>query len=227
MQIFNTRWFTSYCQLCRTPSTNNRLCTDCIAQLTYAGLRCVQCGMPLTDHTLSICGACLAHPPAFDRVYSPLIYAPPLNHLISHFKYHGRLELCETFADILITHLNTQNSLLPDCLIPVPLHKNRLIQRGYNQANELAHCLARRLNLPCVKNCIIKTKHTSPQTALTRRARMKNLRNAFSVQNPPQYARVAIVDDVITSATTAAEIARLLKQNGVAWAEVWSIARSQ
>jgi ComF family protein len=151
--------------------------------------------------------------------------------LIYQFKYQPYLkELSETLASILIEHFvisqkNTDEIWDNSVLIPVPLHKNKLKERGYNQSEELAKELAKILKIPVISNCLIKIKSTAPQMELSKEEREKNLLNAFLIKNPSTIARgkkVFLVDDVYTTGSTMEECANVLKTYGAK--QVWGIA---
>jgi len=115
---------------------------------------------------------------------------------------------------------------LPECIIPVPLHKHRLHERGFNQALELARLIARQLKVPLNYSLCRREKATPFQSGLSARQRKQNLRNAFNVIQTPAYNHVAIFDDVVTTGSTVNELARQLKEEGVEIIEVWAIART-
>jgi ComF family protein len=115
----------------------------------------------------------------------------------------------------------------PEVLLPVPLHPARLRERGFNQALELARPLARRFDRPLLIDAVRRIRATPPQTGTDRGARRRNIRNAFALHRPLPWRHVAIVDDVMTTGSTVAELARLLRRNGVERVQVWVAARAQ
>ncbi len=146
--------------------------------------------------------------------------------LISRFKYHHTLRLTETLTNLMLAYLRTHSEPLPDCILPVPLHPARIRERGFNQATEIARTLSRRIKVPYDKHCVVRIKKTPPQTSLKRKQREQNLKGAFALRRRPPPGRIAVLDDVMTTGTTFAEIAKLLKRNGVEYIEVWSLART-
>lgn len=116
----------------------------------------------------------------------------------------------------------------PDCLLPVPLAKKRLRQRGYNQAAMLAHWLGTSLNLPVNEQLLKRTKETPAQQGLNAKARKRNLRGAFTLLNAEQVQgrHVALIDDVLTTASTADAISRLLIEAGARRVDVYCLART-
>ena len=116
---------------------------------------------------------------------------------------------------------------LPDVLIPVPLHKLRLLKRGFNQAYELGAYASRLLKIPMRTNGLERLRNTQAQSGLTRKQRRRNMRGAFYWQGsgkPGQH--VALIDDVMTTGTTVNECARVLKKAGAKRVDVWVAARA-
>ncbi len=118
----------------------------------------------------------------------------------------------------------------PDLVLPVPLAPARLRERGYNQAWELARRVARRLAVGADPQLLLRIRDTAHQLALPPAARAGNVRGAFAVE-PRRRAeiagrRIAVVDDVMTTGSTAAELAQVLKQAGAAAVEIWVVART-
>lgn len=171
------------------------------------------------------CGPCLLKPPAYDHAIASLTYAPPIDRLIGQLKYHQRLSTCRSFAQLLEKQITRFESPLPDALVAVPLHQQRLRQRGFNQSLEIARPLARLVNRPLVTDLVKRHKATTPQTGLSGVARRKNLRGAFSVTRPVAYRHLALVDDVMTTGSTAQELALTLKKAGATRVDIWVVAR--
>jgi ComF family protein len=204
------------------------LCAGCEMDLPRNDHCCSVCAEPLQSAIEGlVCGACLRHPPRFDRCVAPYRYAYPLDHMVRALKYgsavaHGRV-LADVFARSV---LPIEREAWPEILLPVPLGRARFIKRGYNQALELATHLARELAIPLHTDVLVRARDTREQAGLDRKARRKNLRNAFALVRPLPAAHVAIVDDVVTTGSTANEIARVLKRAGAEKVEVWAIARA-
>jgi len=114
----------------------------------------------------------------------------------------------------------------PQCILPVPLHKKRLRQRGFNQSIELARPVAKKTGLTLLLNHVVRVRETEAQTGLDAKQRRKNIRGAFECVKAMPYEYVAILDDVVTTGSTVNELARVLKKAGVKRVDVWSIARA-
>ena len=115
----------------------------------------------------------------------------------------------------------------PERIIPVPLHAQRISQRGFNQAAELARYLSRALAIPIAINAVTRVRQTSPQTGLPENSRRKNVRGAFHARADVYGRHVAIVDDVVTTGSTVSELALTLKRSGAKRVDVWALARTR
>ena len=224
---------TSIAQLLRLPaicglcnhyhSGQLALCTECTTLLTPLGPACCYCALPLPDAAFLVCGQCCRKRPYVDTVITAYRFEEPLRALLHEFKYHEGLHLL-TYLITLMLHALPAGLYNTECLIPVPMHPKRLRQRGFNQAAELAKQLSRRLKLPVDLSHCQKTINTAPQAGLTAQARQKNLRHAFQVKSTP-YRHVTLIDDLMTTGSTANELARMLKNQGVDRVDLWCCAR--
>lgn len=126
----------------------------------------------------------------------------------------------------MIDYIESQQAFMPNYLLPVPLHRRRLKERGYNQALEIARPLARYFHLEISPGVCRRTQATPAQSGLNRKAREKNLRNAFRLIEDVTGLHVTLVDDVVTTGTTVTELARCLKRGGATRVDVWAVART-
>jgi len=211
------------CLLCDAPAGPDHLCPACAAELPRVPLACPRCGMPVV--TPGLCADCLRRPPPFDAVIAPLVYTGPVRHLLTAFKFHGRLSHGVPLAHHLLAAIRERGEGLPEALLPVPVHARRLRERGYNQSLELARTLAVELDLPLLPRALERVRATPPQMSLPEAARAANVRGAFAVRGPLP-GHVALVDDVLTTGATAAELARLLKRQGCERVDLWCVARA-
>lgn len=216
--------YPDHCQLCDAPATEG-LCPSCREDLPYNRHACIQCGLPLPQPLEVVCGNCQQKPPPVDRSWIPFLYAAPLDRLIGQFKFSEQLPRGRLLSRLLEQQLPAALPM-PELLIPVPLHPDRLRQRGYNQALELAKPLARRLGIPIDHRSCQRTVQTRPQHALQKQQRARNLRGAFRIIRPLAARHVALVDDVVTTGNTVNELARQLKRAGVVQVDVWAVART-
>lgn len=216
------------CLLCHAQTPAGRdLCEACDRSLPRMQAACPRCGAPGTAvGTEAVCGECQKHPPAYGSTRALFHYAPPVDRLIQHLKYHGRLELSRVLGGYLGQHLLTLNDPLPDVVVPVPLHVTRLRERGYNQSLEIARFVARQLGIPLDWQGTQRTRPTAPQMELPRDQRKKNVRGAFTTRKPFGGQRIAILDDVMTSGHTVNALAECLLDNGAKEIRVWVVARA-
>ncbi|HKH20400.1 MAG TPA: ComF family protein, partial [Gammaproteobacteria bacterium] len=111
-------------------------------------LRALRPTLPVASSDITLCGACQRQPPAIDATIALYLYQHPIDHFIHQLKFHGRLAHAWLLGCLLTKHLAARLSLLPDCIVPVPLHPHRIRARGFNQALELARQIGRRLQVP-------------------------------------------------------------------------------
>ncbi|MGE0080717.1 MAG: ComF family protein [Thiohalomonadaceae bacterium] len=208
------------CALCGVPGT--LLCAGCHADLPRLDAACERCGEPLP--VAGVCGHCLREPPPFDRTRAAFRYASPLSELVLRLKFQGALHLALLLGELLAGRLVAADPR-PDLIVPVPLHPARLASRGYNQALELGRPLARALGVPLAHDLCRRVRDTAAQSSLDPEGRRRNVRGAFAVYGPVP-ARVAILDDVITTGATLAELARVLRRAGARHVEAWALART-
>jgi len=211
------------CLLCAAPGDAGLdLCGACRSALPWNRTACARCGLPLTL-AAPACGHCLRAPPPFAATVAPWVYAFPLDRLLPRLKFHGDLAAGALVATLWAEALRSAPP--PQALVPVPLHRDRLRERGYDQALELARPLARGLGVPLRADALRRTRATSAQSALAAGARRRNVRGAFAVGGRALPAHVALVDDVMTTGATLGECARVLRAAGVARVDVWVVAR--
>ncbi|MCM5678758.1 ComF family protein [Schlegelella sp. S2-27] len=220
----------SLCAVCLTWQAQ-RVCPACIARFAPKVQRCLRCAARVPDG-MSTCGACLRRPPPFMLAVAAADHHYPWSRLVADLKFHAGLDLVEPLAQRLFAALQGRagNPVSPDLILPVPLSRARLAERGYNQAWELSRWLARRLGLPAHADWLLRLRDTAHQIDLSLPQRQSNLRGAFAVQPRRLGAlrgrQVAIVDDVMTTGATAGELARTLLQAGAAGVQVWVVTRT-
>jgi ComF family protein len=211
----------SSCALCGG-ACGQAVCLPCRGQYVVARRRCPRCANPLPDdEPATNCGACLADPPCFDSTVVASDYAAPLDQLVLQLKFGGQLALAPWFAQLLRDAvLARPDAVLPELLCPVPLGPRRLVERGFNQALEIAKPLAASLGVALQPRLTVRSVDTRAQSGVAPSERKANMRGAFSVA-PGMLDMVAgrhvgVVDDVMTSGNTLEEMASTLKQAGAA-----------
>lgn len=172
----------------------------------------------------AVCGACLVHRPAFDRTVALYRYAFPADRLVQSLKYGSRLPAARWFAEALAARVGVPPRV--DLIVPVPLAAARLRERGFNQSVEIARRLAPLVGVPISLDAIARVRSTVTQTALPVGDRARNVRGAFAASVAVLGARIAVVDDVMTTGATLAEIARVAKRAGAVSVENWVVARA-
>lgn len=176
-----------------------------------------------------VCGACLSNPPAFDASIAAVDYAAPLDQLVLQLKFGARLALAPWFAQLLRDAVVARpDAGLPDLLCPVPLGPRRLVERGFNQALEIARPLGASLGVPVYPRLAERMLDTAAQSGVTPAERARNVRGAFAIADPDAIAgrHVGLVDDVMTSGHTLDELAATCKRFGAARVTNLVVART-
>ena len=179
---------------------------------------CIKCGEP-APAIEGLCGLCIKGEHIFDFARSALLFTQTLREIIHHLKYSDRVSLAKPLGEILKQCLHRE-AFAGEFIIPVPLHRSRQRERGFNQAELIAN----QLGLPVAPGILKRRKNTPSQTGLSRNERKRNLASAFEVTREVK-GRVIVVDDVYTTGSTMNEIARTLKRAGAERVEVLTVAR--
>ena len=218
------------CVLCQAAGHEGMdICPGCLADLPHNRNCCALCALPLPSRhpTDSLCGECQRHAPVFDRCYSAFLYREPLSQLVTGLKFQARMHYGRLLGQLLVRGLREQGAPIPQVLLPVPLHPQRLRERGYNQSLEVARWVARGLGLNLDSETCTRPRATAAQSGLSLKERHRNMRGAFSVARPLEADRVAILDDVVTTGSTVTELAKVLKNAGAKRVDVWAVARTE
>lgn len=224
--------FPRACVLCDTPGLD--LCDACRAQgARRMAIACPRCAIPLSaGDAPRLCGRCLQREPAFDASIAAAAYEAPFDVLVRGLKYGARLAYAPLLAEMLHDRVGAHpvQRLEVDVLIPVPLSRDRMAARGFNQSIEIARPLAKRMKTELDSLSVLRIRDTPPQAALPFDARRKNIRGAFAVidsrRSRLEGLRVGVVDDVMTTGSTLDEMAATLKRAGVARVVNFVIART-
>ena len=199
------------------------LCDCCGERLRCVPSPCSYCGQP-NPVTGQICPACLRNPPRWQRMIAPLQYSGPTRDYLQQLKYFEAVHLAKTLCRRCLDPLR-QNWPRPEVLLPVPLHRDRLLERGYNQADEIARIWSREFAIPVDRKSLTRLRATPSQSGLSAGQREHNVRRAFAYRAKHEYRHVAIVDDIVTTGSTVTEITKTLHRGGVEYVEVWALAR--
>lgn len=212
------------CLLCGDPGTTGMdLCVPCAREMPRNRHACERCALPLPVGT-ALCGQCQRRAPPWDAAWAPFRYGWPLDRLETRFKFGADLAAGRVLAEL--WRGEAPPAQRPDLIVPVPLHRARLRQRGYNQSLELARPLAAAVGAPLRHDVLERIRGTSAQTELDRAARRSNVRGAFRARGATLPAHVVLLDDVMTTGATLAECARVLKRAGAKRVDVWALARA-
>ena len=209
------------CLLCSADSRGGLLCPECIADLPpLPAATCPQCGEQTTHGER--CGACLKTPPHFNRTTAAFRYDFPVDRIIHALKYGHQLAVARWLGGQLAACLAADHQLI----IPLPLHSDRLRERGFNQSAELAKVIGNCLNLPVDRSSVFRNRATPPQAAQPLKERHKNVRGAFECHSNLSGRNILLIDDVMTTGATVNECARVLKLHGAADVAVAVAARA-
>jgi len=203
---------------------------------------CSCCGLEFPAYSAegTLCGGCVLQPPSFSFCRSVFHYQTPVDKLITEFKFHAGFPSAQALIQLLCSEFKAyyQSSAAPQFLIPVPLHTQRLRERGFNQSMEIARTLSKSTGIPINHFLVTRKKNTAPQMKMkSAKARKSNLRKAF-VMKPNRYSKnsgkasiesvshIAVIDDVVTTTATVSALSRCLHDAGIARVDVWSLARA-
>jgi len=207
------------------------LCPACLAQVTLLHEPlCRWCGkiFPNAAGANHLCGACLKHGWHFTCARSVFLYQGVMADAIRSFKYGDNRAALSAFAALKETLPHLRGMQEPDLILPVPLHRERLRHRGFNQALVLARILFPELQARIETTALVRTRRTAPQTGLSGAGRRKNIRGAFRAVDAKVAGRkILLIDDVFTTGTTVNECARVLCRAGARDVQVLTLARAE
>lgn len=221
-----TRHLSSQCLACgRWPA--RPLCAPCRLRFTVRVARCSRCALPVPPGVVH-CGACLAQRPPLDACLAAVDYAYPWSGLLARFKFQGDTGLAALLAGLLVAAPGVDAALADaDLVLPMPLSPDRLRERGFNQALELARRLPTARLQP---RLLLRPRHRPPQSDLSRAERLANVQGVFAVDPLAaaslRGAAVLLVDDVMTSGASLHAAAQALRQAGAARVSAVVLART-
>lgn len=205
------------CPVCHgVISGKGRVCRNCLKRLHYIKEpKCKKCGKEIEGPEQEYCRDCKRFSHAFDKGAAVFAYDDVMRQSISMFKYHNRREYAAFYAEEMYEHCRYYlERCQPDVILPVPIHKQKKRQRGFNQTELVAKRLGKLMNIPVDTKYLIRKEKTTPQKELTRQQRKENLKKAFAVTDrEKQYKRVLIIDDIYTTGATMDAISEILREN--------------
>lgn len=221
------RGLPSQCAVChRWPA--HPVCEACVTQFGQPVPRCQTCALPVLPG-MGRCGACIVAPPPLDRCLAAVTYTYPWSQLVQEFKFHDHTAWAQSFGTLLRSAPWVEPALdSADWVLPMPLSKERLQWRGFNQALLIARALE---PAKVAHDLLLRIKDTPPQSSLPRHARLGSVQGAFAVD--PLLASclkdrsVVLVDDVMTSGASLHAAAKVLRQAGAAHITAMVIARTE
>ena len=219
--------FPTRCRLCLAPGQPHlELCPACQQELPWLTHCCSRCALPLPAETsTTLCSNCQKRPLQLDSCEALFSYQPPVDRWIQRLKFHQDLNMARLLGELLALKRGQASSESRQIVIPVPLHRQRLAQRGYNQALEIIRPL-RRLGYRVETGICQRLTPTRAQSDLPARARKDNVRFAFSTSKHLDDQKIILVDDVMTTGATLNELAGILKHAGASRVDAHVVART-
>lgn len=220
------------CSVCKTPVNDpQKLCAACWAQLSFIQKPlCVLCGYPF-EYEMGEgekCTFCLDHPPSYTHMRSAFYYDGVIKKLLMGFKHGDRIDYLPLLTRWLKAVYDDDPELCADLIIPVPIHRSRLIKRRYNQAALLSSALSKALKIPSSSSALTRNRMTPPQTG-SRGERLLNVKKAFAVDERDlvilKGKTILVIDDVVTTGATIEACAAALNKAGAKNVKAISLAR--
>lgn len=184
--------------------------------------KCKKCGKQVEFEEQEFCFDCEKRQHQYSYGMSLWVYDATMRRSISDFKYRGRKEYADFYIEEFVKYYaNEILTISPDILLPIPIHRSKLIHRGYNQAEVLSSGISERLGIPTIPDLLLRDKKTLPQKQLNDKERFKNLQEAFSFNSKAMdkfekpINKVLIIDDIYTTGSTIEACARILISNDI------------
>ena len=204
------------------------LCEECMRLIPRVEAPlCTRCGGEVEDPTSRLCTRCRAAPLRIERIRSAVYFEGTLHKAVHKFKYKGVTALAEPLGRLMAEYWSS-HPMPVDVLVPVPLHKNRLRRRGFNQAALLAHQLSREAHLEVDEQTLVRQRATASQIDLNPEQRKKNVHDAFQCTTSAlANSRVLLIDDVCTTGATLEACAVALQDRGTQSVQALTLARAR
>lgn len=219
------------CVLCHGQAFSDCLCAGCAADLphlfTDGANSCPLCFSASTGGT--VCGRCQQKPPPFEKLWASAYYEPPLSGMVHAFKHRADLGMLPPLVSLMRRHPPPWlESADIGAVLAVPLSKNRRLERGFNQCDELVRKLGGHYGWNVLPRNTVFRRHHAPQSTLKSAERRKNIRHAFEIKGTiPKDCNILLIDDVFTTGATLEKLARSLKKSGAGRICCWTLARSR
>jgi len=202
------------------------LCQRCLQRLPWVEFACRRCALPLQNTNAEICGACTNRDLHFNYAFTPFQFDGFIRDAIYQFKFNNKLNQGKLLAQLLLQYIDEKQLVIPEIVMPVPLHKKRIQQRGYNQALEIARIVSKEIGSELNYDAVYRNRDTTVQMDLPAKQRHKNVKDAFSIKNDAinlKNKHVCIVDDVMTTGNTVNEVAKCIKKAGAGSVDISKI----
>jgi ComF family protein len=199
------------------------ICEGCRERLNYISEpRCKSCSKPIEVEEKEYCSDCERKKFHYDKGYAVWVYNDAMRNSIAAYKYSSKKEYSNFYThEMLRLYGGILRKLSFDAIIPVPIHRSKYLERGYNQAELLAKVIGRELKVPIYTKLLIRNKKTLPQKELSDKERLKNLAEAFEISNQilkvklKSIKKVLLVDDIYTTGSTVEACSNVLKSYGI------------
>ena len=218
------------CRVCKEflgATTIPYICDNCWQDIHFVEPPwCDICGTPNIN---GLCDACAITPPRYGKLRSVAFYQTTLQQAIHLFKFEKKKVFARHLIQLINAHIPSDCSIAEyDFILPVPIHKKRQQERGFNQATLLANGTAKAGGVPVLTDTLVRHRHTAAQSSLDREARQQNLIDAFEIRNPDiiRDKRLLVFDDVFTTGATIREIVNKLWTADPAEVDVLTLART-
>ncbi len=228
------------CKICGQalePLNFSYICENCWGQVKWLKMpQCSRCGRPFPtslacrEVSSLLCAECRQDSSPLKKIFVPALYEGVMKEAIHLFKYGRKKGVMKRLEETLITYFF--HTALPfskfDLVVPIPLHRKKLKERGFNQAELLARVIARHFDLKLIRNNLKRVKATKSQTSLSKKERIENLKGAFQFRNRDKFRgkTILLVDDVYTTGTTVREAAKVLKKAKAREVYIFTLARA-
>lgn len=228
MQFLLRLLFPPRCGFCGTLISGDEeylLCNKCLNNVKFIGENCCQkCGKVMAVGCTGLCIDCRTIKHYFDRAFSAVEYRDIVKSALIKYKFFRQKKVFNSLAAIALSKALEIGKI--DLILPVPLHKDRMLQRGFNQSEEIARFIAKKIGVELNTTSLIRVKNTKSQSTLSRHERLNNLKKAFKSYPKNQIAgkTLLLVDDVYTTGSTVSECARVLKEAGAEKVYVLTVA---
>ncbi len=199
----------------------NRICSLCTGKLkSVEEPRCMKCSKPIEHEEMEYCKDCIRKDYHYVKGYALWVYDDSMKKSIADFKYHYKKENSHFYVqELLRIYQKTIKSLAPDAFVPVPVHRSKYRERGYNQADVLAKGIARETGIPVISDLLLRNKKTLPQKQLDDKERLRNLQEAFSynkkVEPHHNLKKIMLIDDIYTTGSTIEACTNVLMNHGI------------